>query len=512
VAAEGRSGGTQRSADRLLHPASLVVHVANGLKPWLIPLALVLVFSKGERWEFWFMLWLVPSTAYQALRYWRLRWRLDPDELVVREGVFFRNERHVPFERIQNIDLVQGPLERWLALASVRIETATGSEPEAELSSVRLCEVDEIRARVFAGRGRAAVAESHAAAPWTESGATVAPEAHGAPSPAPVSLARLGLRELALLGLSSQRGFVLILSGLWFGRELGPFGDVSQAELRPWFDLLPAHRWAIAVLVLLGVALLLAGALSIAWTVLRFHGFELLRAGEDLRWSAGLLTRRAATIPRQRIQLVSAQAGLLQRWLGGVCVRIETGAGTAEESETRQARRWFVPWLASEELAPLLSEIDPGLDLAAVPWQPPAPGFRRRMVKKAILSGALAGVAGLALVRPWGALAFLLLPLFVALALREARSLAWARTSMGLAFQSGALRHRRSFVRSARLQSVSVKESPFDRRHGMASLCLDTAGAGPAQHKVHVPYLRKEVAVALARELAAEAELRGFEW
>ena len=45
-----------------------------------------------------------------------------------------------------------------------------------------------------------------------------------------------------------------------------------------------------------------------------------------------------------------------------------------------------------------------------------------------------------------------------------------------------------------KVQTVSVYESPFDRRWGMATLCVDTAAAGPADHKIKIGYLTNELA------------------
>ena len=40
-----------------------------------------------------------------------------------------------------------------------------------------------------------------------------------------------------------------------------------------------------------------------------------------------------------------------------------------------------------------------------------------------------------------------------------------------------------------KIQSLSVSQSPFDRRWKMATLAIDTAAAGPADHLIEIPYL-----------------------
>ena len=76
------------------------------------------------------VLFFVPVVVGSLIRYWNYLYRLEGDELIVRDGLVTRNERHVPYARIQNIDLVQNPLHRMLGVAEVRVETAGGEKPE----------------------------------------------------------------------------------------------------------------------------------------------------------------------------------------------------------------------------------------------------------------------------------------------------------------------------------------------------------------------------------------------
>ena len=96
-------------------------------KTLLLPGILVLIFaSRGGRGELWFMLLFLPALIGALFRYWSYRYRFDRDELMIRQGIVFRSERHIPYARIQNIDLVQNPLHRLFRVAEVRLETTAG--------------------------------------------------------------------------------------------------------------------------------------------------------------------------------------------------------------------------------------------------------------------------------------------------------------------------------------------------------------------------------------------------
>jgi membrane protein YdbS with pleckstrin-like domain len=62
------------------------------------------------------------------------------------------------------------------------------------------------------------------------------------------------------------------------------------------------------------------------------------------------------------------------------------------------------------------------------------------------------------------------------------------------------------------MQTVSMGQSPFDRRRRMASVAVDTAGAGNLGHRIHIPFLDVDVAESILRRLYAETCASEFRW
>ena len=60
-------------------------------------------------------------------RYHTLRYRFDEEGISMRWGILFRREIHLTYSRIQDIHLVSNAVERWLGLARIEIQTASGS-------------------------------------------------------------------------------------------------------------------------------------------------------------------------------------------------------------------------------------------------------------------------------------------------------------------------------------------------------------------------------------------------
>ncbi|MHC4947630.1 MAG: PH domain-containing protein [Planctomycetota bacterium] len=502
MASEPGVAATGDERDRRLHPASVPLRLVTWARNLLVPGLIVLLLARGAGWEVWLMIFFVPVVIVEIVRYVSLRYRLGGDEIVVRVGLVFRNERHIPFGRIQNIDLVQTPLHRLLRVAEVRLETASGTEPEAVFRVLSLDAVERMRARVFAGRDDDAAADAAAAG--------VAPSA-------PPALLQLDTGELVRLGLVSNRGLALVAIAAGVAWELDLYDRIGSlgwaAPALEWLPRGAALALGAAAVAAAPVALLLC---SVVWTIIRFHGFRLERRGDDLRLGCGLLTRRAATIPRRRVQFVSVRQSVPQRWIRRRSVRVETAGAVEEPGDDTAAlsRKWFAPSVRAGAVSPLLAEIHPDLDLDAVAWQPLAPRARRRVRRKAVLVAMALSVATLVTGRPWGPAiaAVILVPLALAYARAWWRFAGWGTLPGGIAFRSGVWTRRTSATFLDKVQTVSTGQTPFDRRYRMASLRVDTAGAGPAEHRIHIPYLDATDARELLDRLHARSAMSELRW
>ena len=128
------------SEDRYLHPLSVIFSLTDLIKQNLIA-AFLGIFGAANGDLIYVgiaLLFFVPTFIIALIRYFTIRYRISDGELVVQEGLIFQRVRTVPVERIQNIDMVQGILHRMLNLAEVRVETASGTKPEAVLKVLSL--------------------------------------------------------------------------------------------------------------------------------------------------------------------------------------------------------------------------------------------------------------------------------------------------------------------------------------------------------------------------------------
>jgi len=77
-------------------------------------------------------------------KYHTMRYRFDDEGIAMSWGLLWRREINLTYARIQDIHVSRGIIERWLGLATVQIQTASGSG-SAEMSIVGILEYESLR-------------------------------------------------------------------------------------------------------------------------------------------------------------------------------------------------------------------------------------------------------------------------------------------------------------------------------------------------------------------------------
>ena len=500
-----------------LHPTSLIFDFLAHVKTYILPVAIGLFYGATEGQGFLLIIsamLIVPTLLHSVFSFFTLKYCISEDQLIVREGILNRNIRTVPLARIQNIDSVQNPLHRLLKVAEVKIETASGTKPEAVLRVLSIDKLKSLRTAVFENPDHRTNAHQTNTTtgdfPTIETGQsqTIDPSSPGTSE----DLLEIPLAWLIKAGLASNRGLVLvsILLGLisQFANDKFDFAFAKIGELikssNGGQELTDAAQssWGViglslvAILVVLGLIRLL----GVGWYIIRFHGYQLKRNGNDLLISCGLWTKVSASIPIQRIQFISIHRSLLMRWWGLAAIRIETAGGDSSQNENSTesiSKRWFIPVIAEDHVTSIIQSLRPDLiwDETNLEFQTVSPRTTNRLVRLAIIQTVIISFIGLAASLTWGWIAgVVLLPLLITRAVKKGKSMQYARRSNDVIYRSGIFNRKTSITFFDKIQILCVNQSPFDRRWGMATLCVDTAAAGPAGHRMQIAYLDAQFA------------------
>lgn len=524
---------TVDAAERRLHPWSWLFTLWAEVRKFAVPVLLVVAAARFTFLDLFWLPFAVPIVLYALVRQWTLRYALHDTELIVRRSLLvYRSERHIPFTRIHNLKVIETPLHRLLHVVEVVVETASGKEPEATLRVLSLDAFDELRRHVAARTDMVVPAGAGAdegGATLTGQGAADAgatDDAGAVWAPRGRQVLALSLADAAKYGALDNRGLVIVGAVFGFGWEAwtsyqGGEPWEPRSWMAPWRVMRDFWGWATGTTlmqspltwVLIAIAALIVLKLfSIVWAVLTLHGFRVERARTSLNVTHGLLTRASTVIPLHRIQQIKLRAKPLHRIFSHVEVELDTVGGTGEGNQRQPV--WLAPLAQRGAVTQLLAEAGAPVAIDEVRWEPVHPRAAKRMRKKVWIGviGASLIAAGVTRRPEVFAVAAVVLPLALWEATMRARTLGYAVASPFILLRSGWIWQTIQITWIDRVHALAISSSPFDRRHGMATLIVDTAVGGAMGAGLQVPYLGADVARALQDRLAAEVAATRFRW
>lgn len=477
-----------------LHPLSPLIAAVPLLRQ--VALSIVLIVATSSRLLLVLLVvgvfvFLVPV----VIRTWFTRYTLDEEQLLVWAGALQRSVRVVSPARVQQVEVVRQLRHRATDLALVRIElvgTASSSN-RVELDALSVTEAERVRDTLERGRRRLSTDAAPADVP---------------PPPA-AALLQVGTRQLVLGGLTGVPLLLvpfLIVSALFEVVDLVRQGTGAEAE----------PRGALAVALAIGV-LLAWPVVAGGWMIFRFHGFELARSGDDLVVRRGLLDTRTSVIPLPRVQLVRRSASVLRSWVGLASLDICTASGESDGSSSWITTVPVGPAAELDALIPLaLGRESLALDVHAHPL----PARRRAITRRFAGLVALIAVVPAAALLATGAPVALVAGVVVAATLVAfPLALAWGRAwyrRLGHEVRDGLLIERDGvllghlrIVPVSRIQSISIEQSPWQRRAGVCTASVHLAGGST---DVKVRDLDPTDAVALAAAVRGLACVDATHW
>ena len=479
-------------APERLHPLYLVTGLGRGLRQMIGGYAAVGYLAATGSWRS-ALLMLGAFAAVMVVGvvlYWRrFEYRVGVNEIRIDSGILRRTHRSIPFDRIQDVDISQGPIARLLGLARVRFETGASAgdkQDDGALVAIALPRAEALRYQVRARRGAA-----------VESAAVAEGEA------APVFA--MDLRRVLLAGLFN---FSLAVIAALFGATQ-TIGDVAGFDFfkrrfwrealdagSPVADLILAHQLvaALAGTVMLVVLGLVTG---VGRTLLRDYRFRLDRTATGLRRRRGLLTLTDVTLPTARVQAAIVGSGPLRDRFGWRDLKLQSLA----KDEGSKGDHLVAPLARDEDIQKILAELHWRSVDPSVAWQRVSPAYAWGFT--GLMSLLLIPVLIQLMVAPLiGLVGCVVIALVIATRWLGWRRYRYALDQDRLVVRSGWWKRRLIVLPFASIQSADVTESFVSRRFGTAALTLGVAsGRGFSAHGV--PALRRETARALRDKLLA---------
>jgi putative membrane protein len=475
---------------RQAHWAFIVIGALRNMRGWIVPLAIVAVTQgvSGSRADYvWYglaSLATIGAGGSSLVEWWMYRYRVTDRDITLKSGIVSKQERVIPFERIQSVDLSEAPLERLFKVMRVKVETGAGgsSEAEIEVRALNRDDASELRSKLLAARQRLRgdrVAVRDGAPIDDQASVAAASDALGDGQ----LIRKISTKELLIAGATSGRigAAAAIAAALaQFGEQLMPG---SLWERLPWDGFVDAASNIQIVLGVVGFLGLIAWLISIATTVMTYGGFELRRAGDQLQVRYGLLDRRRTTIPIRRIQAIRVIEGLFRQPFGYAEIRFDSAGFGADQG----ASGVLSPLLPKREVLALLQETCPDFATVLNPGtlKRLPPRARRRYIVSAsigwvIMIGIAAGVTWRFFDFPvWWVLSLLIVtPLFAVFGDLRYRDAGWYVDRGSFLLRWRGVSRVTVITQVRRLQHRRLQSDPFQRRSDLVTFRTAVASGG----------------------------------
>ena len=278
-------------------------------------------------------------------------------------GILFRRETYLTYKRIQDIHLTRNIIQRWMGLATVSIQTASGSS-NAEMSIEGLLQAEPLRDFLYA-KMRGAKGEHEPVAADRDSPRFRKRRSAGIAPRHPRLAAESGRPTRCIMSQALVRASEWLYHGIWavlvrwFRVPAEPptlpavaaepiqsyrpaAGFLRYLKFQFWLLLIVIDGGLLIVWLVLLVLVPLAGVLitPLALAViivpailgyvaihLRYDTTWYVVSDRSLRIRRGIWVIHETTITFENIQNVTVNQGPLQRWFGIADVLVQTAGG-----------------------------------------------------------------------------------------------------------------------------------------------------------------------------------------
>jgi len=458
-----------------LSPLSILLRIIEILPQLIIPLYFALT---GNWVEISFLLigsiFGIFIFTSMILRYYYFTYQFKNDEMIIRSGVISKKQRNIPFKRIQNTNVSQNILHRILNLYKLEIETAGDSTGEGILNGIskkHYIEIEElIQKYKSAYKEQAKISESDNKDYENEYDNEKNSNKNSN------ILFYLDFNGLLKFGIMRFRPLLLPIVGYIYSlfQQYNPnlsenIGNWLELNFGYLFNSINSFQLILTIIMLIFGALLFSWLLDIILTINQFYKFTLFNDEDKLITKRGLLSKRSASIPLKKLQLMRIYTNFIRRKFGYYGLALETAGFGGKVSKGPEVA---VPFSRLENIVGLAKNI--------INFQYPFEfeSVSPKTIRRAIFRYLIVSIPiliTLSLFYNYMFLIFLLLPVLYWPALIKFRYRMFRIEDDKVIIKQGFIFEKISIIPIEKIQNVIIKETFFQRKLGLSSLIIDTA-------------------------------------
>lgn len=268
---------------------------------------------------------LIISLIYGYFYYRKFTFYLDPlkREFVIDKGVFGRKQLSIPMEKIQQVNINQGFLQKLIGVYSLQIDTAGSDSKEVNISAIS---------------GEIAFAlKEHLLNGDREIDTAIAGEITNQPTATQETpFIKIGVSTLLKIGLTSNYGQSMVLL-LGFGyavfhniKEVLIAFDNDNGQVEQFFK---SGVTIISISVLLVVLILVLLITNVIRTFVKYFDFQISKHHQSLLISSGLLAKKNTLLHPDKVQITQFSQNYFQKKIGLFNMALKQAHAGKEQTE-----------------------------------------------------------------------------------------------------------------------------------------------------------------------------------
>ncbi|MEM9544697.1 MAG: PH domain-containing protein [Bacteroidota bacterium] len=442
------------------------------------PLLLVFIFKDGNSKSSYWMFFLIAAAflgmIYSIINYFRYYFYLNKEELVIESGVLKRSKLNVPFDRIQTINFEQNLIHRVFNVVRLKIDTAGSAKAEFQFHAIDQSTANQLRNMLLAKRNAATKSDDKE----TTQSAQIEDTRYK-------TIMQLSLTDLIKAGAVENhlRSGAIILAFLyWIWQSLDDAQmNIDQQVGETVTSQIGTGLYLIMVLVV--VFFILSFIVSMVRMVFTNYDLKFMRSKNGFKINAGLFTKKDVSALDHKIQVISWGDNPLKKLIGIKDLRLKQASSIVLNKRTSIR----VPSCSEAHVNLVRDTLYGKESFKEIDFHPIDKRYfyRNGGILTLIFAAAISTFCYFQLflqASVAGVIAFFVVLTFY-LSYRKKR---YGFNSEMLVIRGGAYGDKTEILPIYKIQSLSRKQTPYQRRNNLANLVIHTAAG-----KVAIPYINE---------------------
>ncbi len=463
------------------------------------PFLLLYIFKDGGSQKNYWMMILIAAAGigmiYSIINYFRYYFYLDKDELVIESGVLKRSKLNVPFDRIQTINFEQNIIHRIFNVVRLKVDTAGSAKAEFQFDAIDSQKANQLRNVLLAKKKKATVQQVESQ------------EENSRPKELEyTTIMQLNLVDLIKAGavenhLKSSGIILAFMYWIWHNLDEANI-NINDEVGSTVTSQIGTGLYMVMVLTILLV--ILSFIVSLIKMVITNYDLKFMRSKNGFKINAGLFTKKDTSALDHKIQLISWGDNPLKKLIGIKDLRLKQASSVALNKKTSIR----VPSCSEDQITLVRDTLYGSESFDNIDFSPIDKRYfyRNGGILSLIFAFIISGLIYFNLplqASLVGVVAFFVVFTFY-LSYRKKR---YGFNDEMFVIRGGAYGDKTEILPIYKIQSLSRKQTPYQRRNNLANLVIHTAAG-----KVAIPYINKDRASKIMDKFLYLIEIDRRKW